>query len=67
MQYVISDIHGCSHTFQHLLKIIGFCEKDLLYVLGDTIDRGTRLGGRSFISNQAHIQAVVYYTIRNPI
>lgn len=40
MIYVISDIHGCYHTFQNLLNTINFSENDELICLGDTIDRG---------------------------
>ncbi len=40
MHYVISDIHGCCAEFHKLLRKIGFSSGDVLYVLGDTIDRG---------------------------
>lgn len=40
MIYAISDIHGCYHTFQNLLKSINFSNNDMLFCLGDTIDRG---------------------------
>ena len=40
MQYVISDIHGCSDKFMELLDLIRFSDEDTLYVLGDIIDRG---------------------------
>lgn len=39
-RYVISDIHGCSKTFQSLLRTINYSRKDELYLLGDYIDRG---------------------------
>ena len=39
--YVISDIHGCYREFMQLLHRIKFDErKDILYILGDIIDRG---------------------------
>lgn len=39
-KYVISDIHGCSATFNALLKQIDLQLEDELYLLGDFIDRG---------------------------
>lgn len=38
--YVISDIHGRMNAFQHMLREISFSDEDILYVLGDVIDRG---------------------------
>jgi serine/threonine protein phosphatase 1 len=38
--YAISDIHGCSKTFNELLNKISFSTNDTLYLLGDYIDRG---------------------------
>lgn len=40
MNYVIADIHGCYERFIHLLEKIRFSDRDILYVLGDSIDRG---------------------------
>ena len=40
MKYVISDIHGCFETFLKMLKIINFSDNDILYILGDVVDRG---------------------------
>ncbi len=40
MIYAVSDIHGCYKLYQKLLDKIHFSDKDLLYVLGDVIDRG---------------------------
>lgn len=40
MRYVISDIHGCYDQYIELLKKINFSEKDILYILGDAMDRG---------------------------
>ena len=39
-KYAISDIHGCSETFNALLEKIGLNKSDELYLLGDYIDRG---------------------------
>lgn len=40
MIYVMSDLHGCFKQFKRALDLIQFSENDLLYVLGDVIDRG---------------------------
>lgn len=40
MHYVISDIHGCYDEYREALEKINFQDCDLLYVLGDCIDRG---------------------------
>ena len=38
--YVISDIHGQYDMFSDLLERIGLTDEDVLYILGDVIDRG---------------------------
>lgn len=38
--YVISDIHGQYDAFIKMLKKIQFKDSDILYVIGDVIDRG---------------------------
>lgn len=38
--YVISDIHGHYAEYQKMLSLIDFKQDDMLYVLGDNIDRG---------------------------
>lgn len=40
MHYVISDIHGCYNEYIKALKAVNFNDDDILYVLGDCIDRG---------------------------
>lgn len=40
MVYVMSDIHGQYQTFLKMLSKINFKEEDILYILGDIIDRG---------------------------
>lgn len=41
MIYVTSDLHGYSlEKFQDFLNKVGFGKEDILYVLGDVIDRG---------------------------
>ena len=38
--YVLSDIHGEGDRFHRMLKRIGLSPEDVLYILGDVIDRG---------------------------
>ena len=40
MTYVMSDIHGMYDKDEEMLGVIGFSDRDMLYVLGDVIDRG---------------------------
>ena len=40
MRYIISDIHGCKKQYLELLKKLKFSERDHLYILGDSVDRG---------------------------
>ena len=41
MRYVISDIHGCYEEYIELIdKISLSTEKDTIYILGDTLDKG---------------------------
>ena len=40
MVYVMSDIHGCYEQYEKMLKRISFSENDVLYILGDVVDRG---------------------------
>lgn len=40
MHYVISDIHGCYKEYLEALEKINFSDEDVLYVLGDCVDRG---------------------------
>ena len=42
MIYVISDIHGHYDEFMKMLKMIDFKDEDILYVLGDCIDKGSK-------------------------
>ncbi|SKB93360.1 serine/threonine protein phosphatase 1 [Lachnospiraceae bacterium] len=40
MTYVISDIHGGYDQFIELLNLIQLKDTDILYILGDVVDRG---------------------------
>ena len=38
--YVMSDIHGMGALLEEMLEKIHFSGEDVLYILGDMIDRG---------------------------
>ncbi len=40
MTYVMSDIHGCYDKYIKMLEKINFNKNDVLYILGDVVDRG---------------------------
>lgn len=40
--YVMSDIHGQYDAFMKMLERIEFSDNDILYILGDAIDRGPK-------------------------
>ena len=42
MVYVMSDIHGNEEKFDNLLAQIDLKDDDILYILGDIVDRGPR-------------------------
>lgn len=42
MIYVMSDIHGCYDKYMAMLEMIGFNDDDMLYILGDVLDRGPK-------------------------
>jgi serine/threonine protein phosphatase 1 len=42
MNYCVSDVHGCSKTLEALLKRLELTKDDIVYFLGDYIDRGPR-------------------------
>ncbi len=42
MIYVMSDIHGCYDKYMAMLEKIGFKDDDMLYILGDVLDRGPK-------------------------
>lgn len=50
MTYVCSDIHGCYDSYLNMLDEIGFYEDDMLYILGDVLDRGDN-GGIDILLN----------------
>ena len=40
MTYVMSDLHGEYEKYLRMLECIGFSDDDVLYILGDVLDRG---------------------------
>jgi len=40
MIYVMSDLHGCYDKYKQMLEKIKLNKDDLLYILGDVVDRG---------------------------
>lgn len=38
--YVMSDLHGLQYRLNAMLEKISFCSEDVLYIVGDVIDRG---------------------------
>jgi len=40
MTYAISDIHGQFDKYAQMLELIRFSDTDVMYILGDVIDRG---------------------------
>ena len=40
MVYVMSDIHGEYDKYRRMLEKIRFSDNDILYILGDVVDRG---------------------------
>ncbi len=41
MIYVMSDLHGCYDKYVNMLEKISFSKEDVLYILGDVVDRGS--------------------------
>ncbi len=39
LTYVLGDIHGRADRYHEILKLIGFSDEDVLYILGDVVDR----------------------------
>lgn len=40
MTYAVANLHGCYEAFKKLLEKINFGDKDILFVVGDTVDYG---------------------------
>lgn len=60
MTYFVSDIHGEYDLFLKLLDKIGFSDGDILYVLGDMIDKGKQsVKLVDYIRRKPNIKAIV--------
>lgn len=60
MTYFVSDIHGEYDLFLKLLDKIGFSDSDVLYVLGDMIDKGEKsVKTVDFIRREPNIKAIL--------
>ena len=60
MTYFISDIHGEYDLFLELLDKINFSDDDVLYVLGDMVDKGERsIKVVDFVRETPNIKAIV--------
>ena len=56
MHYVMSDIHGDFDSYLKMLEMIQFKNEDILYILGDVIDRGKDpIALLKYIKNQENI------------
>lgn len=42
MIYVMSDLHGCYDEYKEMLDKINFHQDDMLYIVGDILDRGEK-------------------------
>lgn len=56
--FVIADIHGCYSTLRGLLGQIALTHQDILYLLGDYIDRGS--DSKEVIRYLLHLQSEGY-------
>jgi serine/threonine protein phosphatase 1 len=59
--YAISDLHGCYEEFMALLEQIKFnSDNDVIYILGDVIDRGDKpIDCLNFIRKAKHIHLLM--------
>lgn len=62
MHYVMSDLHGDYEGYLRVLRKIRFSEQDVLYVLGDVLDRGR--GGLKILQHMM-LQPNVYPILGN--
>ncbi len=59
MTYAVSNLHGCYSSWLRLAKEIGFGDKDIMFVLGDSVDIGDEsmelISEFSYASNIWHV------------
>lgn len=60
MVYAVSDIHGEFGKFMDILEKISFSDSDMLYILGDVIDRGPEpIKTLQFIMKQKNMELLL--------
>lgn len=60
MTYVLSDIHGQADAFFDILEQINFSDDDVLYILGDIVDRGPKIFEVfDYIENKSNIHLIM--------
>lgn len=62
--FAIGDIHGCSNTFRALIKKINLEKSDIVYCIGDYIDRGADSKGVIDFILQLREQNYQIHTLR---
>lgn len=78
MTYVMSDLHGCYDLYEKMLKTINFSQTDILYIIGDVIDRGEegikillevmkKPNIRLLMGNHEYLMAVLLSNIKLPV
>lgn len=78
MTYVMSDLHGCYRQYAAMLKRIQFTEDDMLYIVGDVVDRGeygikllldvmNRPNVRLLMGNHEYLMAALLSNIKEPL
>jgi len=59
MRYATTDLHGCLHTFRHLVEeVLCLTPADELYLLGDYVNKGP--DSRGVLDYLMHLQAAGY-------
>lgn len=78
MTYVMSDLHGCYRQYSAMLKTIKFYDNDMLYLIGDVVDRGeygirllldvmSRPNVRLLMGNHEYLMAVLLSNFKEPL
>lgn len=57
MIYAVSDLHGCYEKYLNLLSRINLSGEDVLYILGDIVDRGS--GSMEIVLDLIHRKNVI--------
>ena len=60
MKYVVSDVHGKLDRLKRLIKEINLAEDDILYIIGDLVDRGENpIETIEFVMNHPNIEVIM--------